>query len=205
MFLDRDGVINSLVYHKDAGALDSPFTLGQFRLLPRVARAIRVLNDLRCAVVIVSNQPGAAKGHFDAGLLGKFDAKLRSALKPVRAHVDATYYCLHHPDAVVKALRKRCSCRKPGIGLLTRAEREMGLSLSQAYMVGDGLSDIEAGVRACCRTVFWLVLNPICKARALVLHIDLFLGVVQDLGCRPRWIACPSQAESVYPRSCPRR
>jgi D-glycero-D-manno-heptose 1,7-bisphosphate phosphatase len=154
VFLDRDGVINPLIYHRDAGIVDSPFTLAQFSVLPGVPRAIRFLNDLDLAVVIVSNQPGIAKRHFTASVLRKFDRKLISALKPASARLDAIYYCLHHPESVMKDLRKRCSCRKPGIGMLTRAARDLGLSLSQSYMVGDGLSDIEAGNRAGCRTVF---------------------------------------------------
>ena len=153
-FLDRDGVLNSLIYHKDLGIIDSPGTLAQFRLLPRVPKAIRKLNDLGLAVVIVSNQPGVAKGKFSPGLLERFDRKLRSALTPVGAHIDATYYCLHHPDALVRKLRKRCYCRKPGIGMLTQASRDLGISLRESYMVGDGLTDIEAGSRAGCRTIF---------------------------------------------------
>jgi D-glycero-D-manno-heptose 1,7-bisphosphate phosphatase len=154
VFLDRDGVINSLIYHKDVGIIDSPFSLAQFRVLPRVPQAIRRLNDLGLAVVVVSNQPGIAKGHFDRDVLEKFDRKLDATLKPLGAHIDATYYCLHHPEAIVKKLRRRCQCRKPGIGLLTAAARDLGLSLTGSYMVGDGLTDIEAGTRAGCRTVF---------------------------------------------------
>lgn len=154
VFLDRDGVINPLIYHKDAGIIDSPFTVGQFRVLPHVPRAIRLLNDLGLLVVIVSNQPGIAKGHFGPATLRQFDRKLEAALKPAAAHIDATYYCLHHPDAIVKRFRKRCACRKPGIGLFTQAARELGISLADSYMVGDGLTDVEAGVRAGCRTVF---------------------------------------------------
>jgi D-glycero-D-manno-heptose 1,7-bisphosphate phosphatase len=154
VFLDRDGVINPLIYHRDMGIVDSPFTAGQFRVLPQVPRAIRLLNDLGLTAVIVSNQPGIAKDHFDRATLRQIDMKLESALKPVAARIDAIYYCLHHPDASVKALRKRCACRKPGIGMLTKAARELGLSLADSYMVGDGLTDIEAGARAGCRTIF---------------------------------------------------
>ena len=154
VFLDRDGVINSLIYHKDMGIVDSPGTLAQFRVLPRVPQAIRRFNNLGLAVIVVSNQPGIAKGHFSPDLLGKFERKLRSALKPAGARIDATYYCLHHRSAVVSKLRKRCSCRKPDIGMLTQAARDLGITLKESYMIGDGLTDIEAGSRAGCRTVF---------------------------------------------------
>jgi D-glycero-D-manno-heptose 1,7-bisphosphate phosphatase len=64
VLLDRDGVINSLVYHEDAGIVDSPFTVSQFELLPRVPQAIAVLTGLGLKVAIVSNQPGIGKGHL---------------------------------------------------------------------------------------------------------------------------------------------
>lgn len=154
VFLDRDGVINALIYHRDAGIVDSPFTLDQFQILPRVPQAIRLLNELGLPVLVVSNQPGIAKRHFDRKLLHEFDRKLQAALQRVGAHVDGIYYCLHHPEAVVKRLRKRCQCRKPGIAMLTRAARDLDLRLADSYMVGDGLTDLEAGHRAGCRTIF---------------------------------------------------
>jgi histidinol-phosphate phosphatase family protein len=154
VFLDRDGVINPLLYHKDVGIVDSPFTLAQFRVFSHVPRAIRLLNDLGLIVAIVSNQPGIAKKHFDAAMLRRFDRKLLASLRPAGAHVDAVYYCLHHPDAALKRLRQRCTCRKPGVGLLLKAAKDFGVSLPESYMVGDGLTDIEAGTRAGCHTIF---------------------------------------------------
>jgi D-glycero-D-manno-heptose 1,7-bisphosphate phosphatase len=154
VFLDRDGVINPLLYHKDVGIVDSPFTLQQFRVFPHVPQAIRLLNDLRLLVIVVSNQPGIAKKHFNNAMLDRFDKKLHASLKPAGAHLDAIYYCLHHPDADVKRLRANCNCRKPDVGLLLQAKNDFGVSLSQSYMVGDGLTDIEAGNRAGCSTIF---------------------------------------------------
>jgi D-glycero-D-manno-heptose 1,7-bisphosphate phosphatase len=153
VFLDRDGVINRLLYHRDMGIVDSPFTVPQFKVLPRVPQAIRVFNDLGLPVIMVSNQPGIAKGHFTSATLRGFERKLTASLEPAGGHVDAIYYCLHHPEALVKRLRKRCNCRKPNVGLLLQAARELGVSLSESYMVGDGLTDIEAGHRAGCKTI----------------------------------------------------
>jgi D-glycero-D-manno-heptose 1,7-bisphosphate phosphatase len=154
VFLDRDGVINPLFYHRDAGIVDSPFTAGQFTLFPRAGRAVRLLNDLGLPVVVVSNQPGIAKRHFTASTFHLINAKLRAAMESAGARLDGVYYCLHHPESRVPSLRVRCACRKPRIGLLTRAARELGLDLERSYLVGDGLSDMEAGLRAGCRTIF---------------------------------------------------
>ncbi len=73
VLLDRDGVINALVYHKEAGIIDAPFKRSQFKLLPRVPKAIRMLNDLGLRVAIVSNQPGIAKGHMKPDMLKAFE------------------------------------------------------------------------------------------------------------------------------------
>jgi len=154
IFLDRDGVIKKLIYHRDVGVVDSPFTVGQFQLRPRVPAAIKLLNKLQLPVIVVSNQPGIAKGHFGADTLRGFDRKLKDELNAASAHVDAIYYCTHHPASVVPALRKRCACRKPGIGMLKQAARKLGISLDKSFMIGDGLTDIEAGTRAGCRTIF---------------------------------------------------
>ena len=154
IFIDRDGVINPMIYHRDHGIVDSPFTMEQFTILPEAPPAIRLLNNLGFVVVIASNQPGIAKGHFQPPLLDDIGRQLTLTLAAEGAHIDAVYYCLHHPDAVVPELQEHCSCRKPNPGLLVKAAEELGLSLASSYMVGDGLTDIEAGHRAGCKTVF---------------------------------------------------
>jgi len=154
VLLDRDGVINSLVYHEDAGVIDAPFTALQFKLLPRVPAAIRYFNELGLKVAIVSNQPGIAKGHLRYETLKFFERAMISRIRSGGGEIDAIYYCLHHPGAKVPAYRKRCRCRKPAIGLLRRAAADLAIGLADCYMIGDGIPDLVAGTRAGCRTVF---------------------------------------------------
>ena len=177
VLLDRDGVINRLVYHHDAGVIDSPFTRAQFRLLPRVPEAIRLLNDLGLRVAIVSNQPGIAKGHLQPEMLEWFDRTLLAQIQLAGGHIDRIFYCLHHPKAIVPSLRRRCHCRKPQTGLLEKAAAELKVSLAECYMVGDGIPDLLAGTRAGCRTIFvrkWKC--EICQIKQ-VIHV------------RPAWAA----------------
>ena len=154
VLLDRDGVINALVYHDDAGVIDAPFTASQFKLLPRVPQAIRLLNDIGLGVAIVSNQPGMAKGHCKPEVLKACERKMLSQIRAEGGRIDHIHYCLHHPKAKISTLRKRCKCRKPEIGLLERAATELRVSLNQCYMIGDGIPDMLAGSRAGCRTIF---------------------------------------------------
>jgi D,D-heptose 1,7-bisphosphate phosphatase len=160
VFLDRDGVINRMIYHREHGILDSPFTLSQFALLPRVAPSIRTLNSLGLKTIVVSNQPGIAKRHFDLGTLKAMEEKLLDALSRSRARLDAIYYCLHHPQAVDRTYRFNCDCRKPEPGLLLQAAKNFSLTLEKCYMIGDGITDVQAGSAVGCTT--FLIGNHKC-------------------------------------------
>jgi D-glycero-D-manno-heptose 1,7-bisphosphate phosphatase len=150
-YLDRDGVINAMV--ETSAGIDSPQRPEDFELLPGAAGAIRRLNDLGLAVVVVSNQPGIAKGKSSPALLSATTDLLHAKLAAEGAAVDAVYYCLHHPDAVVSEYKAVCDCRKPRPGMLLAAAAEHDLDLSRSWMVGDQDRDIEAGRSAGVETI----------------------------------------------------
>jgi len=152
-FLDRDGVINELVFYKDSEVTDSPLTPGQFRLKKDALAGIRLLNEAGVKVIVVSNQPGIAKGKMDMATHDAICAKMRSELHEGGAHLDGEYYCFHHPDAVLESYRVQCDCRKPKPGLILKAAKEIDADPRSSWMIGDNLSDIEAGERAGCQTV----------------------------------------------------
>src|SRR5947208_14103346 len=118
VLLDRDGVINALVYHEDAGVIDAPFKRSQFKLLPRVPEAIRLLNDMGLKTAVVSNQPGIAKGHLKPEMLKTFERRMLPEIHSEGGHIERIYYCRHHPNATQHELRQTCRCRTPEIGLL---------------------------------------------------------------------------------------
>ncbi len=166
VFLDRDGVINRMVYHQEHGVLDSPFTLTQFKLLPRVAASIRTINSLGLKTIVVTNQPGIAKRQFDMHTLKAMEEKLCFSLAKQNAKLDGIYYCLHHPRAVDKVYKVQCDCRKPQSGMLWQAARDFGLDLEECYMVGDGITDVQAGSAAGCTT--FLIGNHKCDTCRLL-------------------------------------
>ena len=153
VFLDRDGVINEIVFHKEMGIIDSPFTVDQIKLLPNVTKAINRFHDLGFKVFIVSNQPGIAKDHFSMDTFEKMKEKIKSDLKKGGAKLDGEYYCLHHPYASNKKYKIICDCRKPKPGLLLKAAKEHNINLSKSWMIGDGIWDIAAGNAAGCKTI----------------------------------------------------
>ncbi len=159
--MDRDGVLNAHVYI--GGELDSPLSVAQVKLLPRVGQAICLLNDAGLAVVVVSNQPVVAKAKTTHAELTRITETITDQIGEAGGVLDGIYYCLHHPDAVVEDLHGVCDCRKPAPGLLLQAARDLDLDLSQSFMVGDRMSDIQAGYAAGCTTV--LVDGPANRIR----------------------------------------
>lgn len=164
VFLDRDGVINAMWLDPDHGTVDSPANPDQFRLLPGVSEAVCRLRALGFRIVVVSNQPGIAKGKMVPDLLDAITRKMEDELRRAGALLDGVYYCLHHPAAALPAYRQDCGCRKPRPGLLRRAAEELGIDLGRSYMIGDGLHDVQAGRAVGCTTI-WLgnLKCEICK------------------------------------------
>lgn len=181
VFLDRDGVINEEVNY--LGKPDELF------LLPGAASAIRKLNQKGIKVIAVTNQSGVARGYFREEAVSEVHKQLAHLLAKEGAYLDAIYYCPHHPEAPLDRYRKNCSCRKPRPGMLETAAHDFGLDLSNCYLVGDKMLDIEAGALVNCRTI--LVLTGYGEAelrKEKTLHPD---AVAKDLSQAVEMILAP--------------
>jgi histidinol-phosphate phosphatase family protein len=149
VFIDRDGTLNQEVGHlKDAA---------QLALIDGAGAAVRRLNREGRLAVVITNQPVLARGDVTEEGLDAIHARLEALLGEQGAYLDALYVCPHHPDrgfaGEVPSLKIQCECRKPGIGLIEKACRDLAIDRSTSWFVGDTSSDIEAGGRAGLRTV----------------------------------------------------
>lgn len=140
-FLDRDGVIN----HK-APEGDYIRTWHELKFLPGVVEAVTCLNRAGYMVFVVTNQRGVATSRIKIADLLEIHQKIKDTLAQSGAIISQIYYCPHDIYA-------KCSCRKPQPGMLKQAAREHKLQLKGSWMIGDSVSDVEAGYNAGCRTV----------------------------------------------------
>lgn len=145
VFLDRDGVVI-----EDSHYLGDP---ARVRILPGVPEAVASLNRAGWRVVVVTNQSGVARGLFTEPDVEAVHEHLAELLCGYGAKIDAFHHCPHHPDGEVEAYRVACACRKPRPGMLRRAADELGLDLAASWMVGDRVTDLQAGAAVGCRTV----------------------------------------------------
>jgi D-glycero-D-manno-heptose 1,7-bisphosphate phosphatase len=151
VFLDRDGLINELVEDSVSGLPESPSRPEDVRLAPDAVEALRTLRGLAVPLIVVSNQPNAAKGKNTLEELEAVHEAVVGLLDDAGLSIDDYRYCYHHPDGTHPELGRACSCRKPEPGLILEAAS--GLDLARSWVVGDSDVDIEAGRRAGCRTI----------------------------------------------------
>jgi D-glycero-D-manno-heptose 1,7-bisphosphate phosphatase len=140
VFLDRDGVINE----KAPG--DGYITAWKdLRILPGVPEAISLFNRAGFQVIVATNQRCVAKGLISLPELDALHLRMRQELWRSEARINAIYFCPHDTTAA-------CECRKPAPGMLLQAAREYGIDLENSWMIGDSELDVNAGIRAGCKT-----------------------------------------------------
>ena len=160
IFLDRDGTIN-----EEADYLTSPDGI---RLISGSADAIRDANNLGLKVIVITNQSGIARGLLTEQQLSEVHNSLVAKLRDRGAHIDAIYYCPHHPEFGPAQYRMECDCRKPNTGMLDRAVKEFNIDLKKSFIIGDKMTDMQTGNNAGTTTV--LVLTGYGKQELELCH-----------------------------------
>jgi D-glycero-D-manno-heptose 1,7-bisphosphate phosphatase len=135
-FLDRDGVLNF-----DRGYTHRPDDL---EMIPGAAAAVRLLNEAGYYVFVVTNQSGVARGFYPEAAIKQVHRHMQEILMKEGAHIDAFYYCPHHPDGTVEKFAISCRCRKPGPGMLEQAESEWPIERGRSFLIGDKDHDLAA-------------------------------------------------------------
>lgn len=145
VFLDRDGVINqeSEYVHR----------IEDFHFIDGVFDACRQMSKAGFRLIVITNQAGIARGYYKEEDFHRLTKWMLDEFRQHGVEIDDVYFCPHHPVHGVGPYRRVCNCRKPGPEMILRAAREHSLDLQQSILVGDKVSDIEAGRAAgvgCC-------------------------------------------------------
>lgn len=133
VFLDRDG---TLIVDKDY--LRRPEDV---EIFPRVAHALRRLQDAGFKLFIVSNQSGVGRGYFTLADVDNVNARLLQELGKDGVRFEKIYIAPEAPEQPSRG-------RKPSPQFLIDARDEFGIDLSRSYMVGDKEIDLQCGWNA---------------------------------------------------------
>ncbi len=149
VFLDRDGtiIVDGKYLADPAGVIP----------LPGALESLAMLQQCGYVLVIISNQSGIGRGYFCVAERDAVQARVEELFHAAGVSFAGDYYCPHAPD-------DDCSCRKPYPTMLLDAARALGIDLPASFMVGDKVSDVEAGQNAGCRAVLLAPAPVACTA-----------------------------------------
>lgn len=142
-FLDRDGVINSS--KPNGGYIGS---LKHFKWVSGAINAVKLLNEKKYKVVVITNQSGIARGLFKIKDVEEIHSYIRKKLKENGAIIDKFYFCPFHKDGIIKKYKKQSPLRKPNIGMFRLAQKKWNIDMNTSFMIGDQKTDMEFACKA---------------------------------------------------------
>lgn len=151
LFLDRDGVINDLVFYPDYGEWESPRHVRDLRMREGAAAAMRAAAARGWLLFLITNQPSYAKGKCPLEDLQQVHETVVRRLRADDVPLAGSFVCFHHPDSTIDGYGA-CECRKPSPHFIIEAAARHAIDLGESWVAGDQDSDVEAGQRAGCHT-----------------------------------------------------
>lgn len=140
ILLDRDGTV---IRDPEDERVDKE---EKIQLFPDSIEAFKYLHEHGYSIIFITNQAGIAEGRINREEFGRINARVLELLSPSGVEVLKTYFCPHVPEDA-------CDCRKPSPKMLNDALQDFGIVPAEVYMVGDRVSDIDAGIAAGTKTI----------------------------------------------------
>jgi len=174
IFLDRDGVINA---NRDTYVT----SWSDFQFLPGALDALRILTHHKFRIFVVTNQSIVNQGRITQDQLETIHSRMLRAVNIHGGVIHDIRYCPHRQD-------EQCGCRKPQPGMLFSLAQDWGINLSQTYLVGDAITDIQAGQTAGCQTLMVLTGRGTEQVRKLLPMGIRSTYVLRNLLSAAQWI-----------------
>lgn len=140
LFLDRDGVIN-LNYgyvHK----------IKDFRFIEGIFDLTRMALSKNYVICIVTNQAGIARGYYTESDFKDLTSWMCSKFEEESVTIEKVYYSPYHPIYGLGEYKKDHISRKPNTGMLQQAILELDINIQRSVLIGDNVTDIQAGFSA---------------------------------------------------------
>jgi D-glycero-D-manno-heptose 1,7-bisphosphate phosphatase len=164
VFLDRDGVINRLVYNPNTNEYEAPQNSNDLELFEWSLQALELLYKKDYKLFLVSNQPDYAKGKTTLKSLKAVHDKLHKYFVNNGLIFKEYFYCYHHPEGVIPEYTKKCKCRKPNPFYVLKAIKNYHIDKNESWFIGDRDSDILCGQASGLTTV--LINNEHSKSKS---------------------------------------
>ncbi len=187
VFLDRDGTLIA-----DSG----PVRVWRPQLLfGFVERALAAVAHLGFQLAVVTNQGAVARGEIRYEEARRVTGDLVQHLRELGLPVVGWALCPHHPAVTDSPYGGACHCRKPAPGMLLALARRHDLDLARSWMVGDHVTDVQAGLNAGSRAALVLTGHGV-RYRDEVPPTVPVLGSLADL---PDWLRSAGASPASFP------
>tara|TARA_B100001250_G_scaffold413196_1_gene446536 strand:- start:3827 stop:4381 length:555 start_codon:yes stop_codon:yes gene_type:complete len=173
VFIDRDGTINKSVPYLDNYA--------DFEFYSETIEGLSLLIKNNFKIVLVTNQSGIGRGYFSLKVLNNIHRNMLLELKSENILISGIYFCPHTPE-------DDCNCRKPKVGMLEKASLDLSIKPNNSYMIGDRLSDIQAGQNFGCVSI--LVETGYGKSESMLFDKEQIIPnkITKNIQTAAQWI-----------------
>lgn len=158
-FLDRDGVIiKEKNYIKDPDDVE---------LQTGIEKVLDFLHSKNYKILVITNQSGITRGYYSWEEYIAVTKKMLSLLEDKNSNkISSIFAC----GAINE---NQCNWRKPGIGMIQNAWPEKLIEEKDSILIGDKLSDIQAGKSSSIRKLFHILTGHGEKEKHKVLKLML--------------------------------
>tara|TARA_B100000242_G_scaffold294395_1_gene277173 strand:- start:13062 stop:13619 length:558 start_codon:yes stop_codon:yes gene_type:complete len=140
LFLDRDGIVNvdyGYVHKKE-----------QVSFIKDIFLICKEAFQLKYQIFIITNQAGIARGYYSIQDFKDLTKWIEEEFKSRGIEIKETIFCPYHPEHGIGEFRKDSDFRKPNPGMINYASKKYNIDLKKSILLGDNISDIEAGISA---------------------------------------------------------
>ena len=136
VFIDRDGVLNQVVFHPGIHKPSAPWKINEFKLIDGLKKPLDELKKMGFLLFVFSNQPDISRGYIEKGLTEQINSIIYE-----RFPITDIKVCPHDD-------KDNCLCRKPKPGMILELSKKYNVDLKKSYVVGDSWKDIKAAENA---------------------------------------------------------
>ncbi|MBN1633828.1 MAG: HAD family hydrolase [Ignavibacteria bacterium] len=149
IFLDRDGTINEEV--------DYLLRKEDIKLIDGTIDALDIFKKLGFLNIIITNQSAVARGFLTIHKLDSIHKEMVHLLQKDGINlIDDIFYSPYHIDGIIPEFKKNSGDRKPGTGLIEKAQKKYNIDLKNSFLIGDSLSDMKCALNAGLKSVLVL-------------------------------------------------
>lgn len=140
LLLDRDGVINV-----DHGYVHQ---IQDFEFIDGIFDLARSAHVQQYDLIVITNQAGIARGLYSEKQFNELTGWMCKEFASRGAPIAKVYFSPYHPTEGMGIYKKDDVSRKPHPGMILQAQSEFNLDLASSILIGDKVSDIQAGIAA---------------------------------------------------------